>query len=169
LLPQSAFLAGAAEPEREIRQWYGYQIMAADLASAGLAIFGSQAAVGEIGLLVGPSVIHGIHGRTGLAITSPVLRVLLPVAGALIGASATPCSNTQDDSSCAMGGAILGGGIGLLTAMILDWSLAWQTVEAPATFARESEKQSHTSGFHLTAAGVSPTASGATLVLGGRF
>jgi hypothetical protein len=162
VLPETPFLAGNAKPVRKFEKWYGYQIMAADLTSVGLALFGSQTAFGEVGLVAAPSVIHGLHKRTRLAIASPILRVSLPLVGYFIATSSTSCTIMPGESECRHDPGLLGAGIGLVTAMILDWSLSWETVEA-------SIEHGPPPRISLTSAGVAPTASGATVVLGGRF
>jgi len=168
-LPSSAFLAGAASPVQPSERWYGYQIMASDLTSVGLAVFGSQVDVAGVGLLAEPSIIHAVNGRLDLAIGSPLLRAGLPALGALVGASAQSCSNADQDSWCGMDGALVGAGIGFLAAIILDWSLAWQTVDATTTDYGAAETRGRPSRISLTAAGVTPSPSGASVVIGGRF
>jgi hypothetical protein len=172
--PENAIRTGKAEAAQPVERWYGYQIMAADLTSVGLAVFGAQSSVGEIGLVIGPSLIHTVHGRIGMAIGSPMLRLGLPAAGALVGALARPCASTgrdpgqglgeaaEQDGWCGTQSALLGAGVGLLVAMILDWTMAWEPVE-------ESAIPAASSGLHLTSAGLSPNPKGTVLVVGGQF
>jgi hypothetical protein len=166
-LPPSTWLAGAVPPGQQTKKWYGYQIMAADLTAIGLALFGSQTLVAGMGLLAAPPAIHGVHGRTDLAIASPLLRASLTAAGVLVGASASACSHAPEESRCGFEGAAAGAAIGLLAAMVVDWSLAWQSVPGPASLGREAAP--HGTGLEVTAATVAPTANGASLLVGGRF
>jgi hypothetical protein len=174
IAPESAIQTERAESAKPVERWYGYQIMAADLTSVGLAVFGAQPSVGEIGLVVGPSLIHTVHGRVGMAIGSPMLRLGLPAAGALVGALARSCSSTgqalgsglgepaEQDDGCGTNRVLLGAGVGLLVAMVLDWTMAWEPVEGAASVAASP-------GLHLTSAGLTPNPNGAVLVLGGQF
>jgi hypothetical protein len=166
-LAPSEVLAAAAAPSSPLRTWYGYQIMAADLTSVGLGIFGGQAAVGGLGVFVLPPAIHGLHGRTGLAIASPLFRLGLPLLGLAVGRAVASCSPATVETNCGQGDRMVGLGLGVLTAMVLDWTLAWQTLGtaevAPAS------PSIHPVGVQLTAAGLAPSANGATLILGGSF
>ncbi len=160
-------------PAPPVKRWYGYQIMLTDLASIVLLASSRDTRYfGTMAFLAVPAVIHGVHHNTSMAIASPLLRVGLPVAGLLIGASSENCShNSSSDADwCGLEGAIVGAGVGLLTAMILDYSLAvyedvpsYGAVPVPPTARRRP------SGVSLAGAGVAPTANGATLVLGGAF
>jgi hypothetical protein len=164
--------AQAAPSTVRTRQWYGYQIMGTDVASIAVMFTGAAAPVGGFGLFIAPPVIHGVHHNVTMAIVSPVMRVGLPLVGGLIGASAESCSHTQEDDWCGFGGAIAGVGLGLLTAMILDYSLAWESLDASppsAESVRSPEPPRRPSHISLTTAGVAPSANGASLVLGGRF
>jgi hypothetical protein len=170
--PQYPIYAQAAAPAVRTRQWYGYQIMGADVASIAVMFTGVAAPVGGLGFFMAPPVIHGVHHNVTMAIVSPVMRVGLPLAGGLIGASTESCSHTQDDDWCGFGGALAGAGLGLLTAMILDYSLAWESLDAAphsAEAVRSPEPPRRPSRINLTTAGIAPSANGASLVLGGRF
>ncbi len=115
-------VAGEAQPAP--RTWYGGPMLAADGAS--LAVFwtgvalaaraartgGSQgggdllASVGAGGFVLGAPVVHAIHGRRGVAVTSFGLRLLMPATASYlafvltgyrcIGAAFAnmPCGNT---------------------------------------------------------------------------
>jgi hypothetical protein len=153
-----------------VKRWYGYQIMLTDLGSI-LLLTNSGQYLGTISYLAVPAVIHGLHHNRSMAIASPLLRLGLPLAGMLIGVSAENCphnTSSDDGESCGLGGAILGLGIGLLTAMILDYSLA-SYEDVPTYGAVPPTARRPLSGVTLAGAGVAPTANGATLVLGGAF
>jgi hypothetical protein len=154
-----------------VKRWYGYQIMLTDLGSLLLAVSSRQTRyLGTMGLLAVPAVIHGVHHNTSMAIASPLLRVGLPVAGLLISRSATDCSTPgpDDDGTCGLQRNLIGAGLGLLTAMIIDYSQAFYEPEltyapVPPTARRPP------AGVTLAGAGVAPTANGATVLLGGTF
>jgi hypothetical protein len=159
-------------PAPPVKRWYGYQIMLTDLASiVCLASSRDTQYFGAMGFLAVPAVIHGVHHNTSMAIASPLLRVGLPIAGMLIGVSSENCphnTSSDDGDVCGLGGALLGLGIGLLTAMIVDYSQA-TSEEVPRFGAIPPTVRRRPSGVTLAGAGVAPTANGATLVLGGAF
>jgi len=161
-----------APPAR--RQWYGYQLMLNDAASiallAGTAGGGATASVGALSFFFGGSVIHGVHKRAGLAVASPLMRVGFTLVGGLIGVAAENCGSKSEDF-CGLGGALVGGGLGLLTAMIVDYSCAWTEGKSDAEenpvppFAKSRSPR-----VSFTSAGLAPLRDGgASLVLGGRF
>lgn len=170
--PGDGEILSAAPPASEVQAaatpWYGYQLLFSDLASVGMIATGTEVGVGVglISLAFAPSVVHGIHRRPLQAVLSPLSRVGLTVAGAAVGASLESCGpNTM---FCGLGGAVVGGGLGLLTAAVLDWSVLsrdWgpETSVVPSS-SRTPELLSQLS------AGVAPLKNGgATVVLGGRF
>jgi hypothetical protein len=148
-------------PAERRTSWYGYQIVLADAASIGLGLLLESPEVLIAGYLAGPVIIHGVHRRAGLAILSPVTRVVLPLIGVAIGTLHKTCNANYDE--CNLGGTIVGGGIGVLTAMILDWSLGWEKSAVPPPVKRTS------TGLALTAFGLAPSPTGVNLVLGGTF
>jgi hypothetical protein len=148
--------------------WYGYQLMLSDLASFAMIATGTDVGVaaGLVSLAFAPSVVHGLHKRSPQAVLSPVFRVGFTFLGGAVGASLESCGpNTM---FCGLGGALVGGGLGFLTAVVLDWSLLssdWG-MEAP-----EPPASSRTPALiGQLSAGVAPLKNGgATVVLGGRF
>jgi hypothetical protein len=172
--PPASRLAQPVRPSSAKRKWYGYQLMLDDAASialiAGAAGKGAAISLGELSFFFGGSVIHGVHGRAGLALASPLMRVSLALIGARIGVAAEHCGSTNDDF-CGLGGALLGGGIGLLTAMMADYSLSWTDASPDA----EGDlgppvATSHKPGVNFTTAGLAPLRDGgASVLLGGRF
>lgn len=163
--PQGLYLSPAPVPAK---RWYGYQLMLADAAWVGLAVAsGPKGGLFALSYLVAPPIIHGVHHNVAMAVASPLIRSLVPVLGAVIGARAESCPahDEQELDFCGLGGAIAGFGIGMLVAMVVDYSLAWETVAAapapspPRSYSRVS----------LSSAGVAPLANGAAVVLGGRF
>jgi hypothetical protein len=164
------FVQGASPPPAATK-WYGYQIMLSDVASVAFLWGGGQ--WGAVALYASvPAVIHVANGRYGLAVASPLLRVVLPLAGALVGAGMASCG--QQDEFCGLGGAVAGLAVGAAVAMIVDWSLAWAPVSVAPSSPSQSVPEQHARSARspritLTSAGVVPTNDGARLVLGGRF
>jgi hypothetical protein len=157
-----------AQPSR----WYGYELMLGDVTALGTAAAlaktsgGTAGIIGVVGFVGLPPLIHNLHGNGRLAVYSPIYRVLLPVFGALIGAGLESCSSGE--LFCGVGGAIVGGAIGMAGAMAIDYSLARQrpTSDEPAATIPPVD---HSSLVNVTVAGVAPTSNGASVVLGGRF
>ena len=58
--------------------WYGYQILLSDGATTG-AMFGLSPGF-AINYLIGPPIIHGVHGNTGRIFGSIGLRIVAAVA-----------------------------------------------------------------------------------------
>lgn len=162
-------LRQAQDAETPSTGWYGYQILLADAASLAMGLVTDRVQVLIAGYLVGPMLVHGLHRRPGLAVMSPIVRVVLPLLGGAIGSRYGGCESNGD--ACGFKGAVVGGGIGLAAAVILDWSLAWSTSATP-----EPHRASHgeasslkSSGLAITAAGFAPNSAGASFVLGGHF
>ena len=170
-VPEAGLEAEVVPANPPTRRWYGYELMLTDLGSmALLGVGGGPAVVGVVGFLGTPIIVHGRHGNAALATLSPIYRVALMEIGVNIGARYESCSS--DTLFCGLGGALWGGFFGMLGAMALDYSLAWQAV-APASPPGQrgpAPLSPHKSPrVSLTVGGVVPTANGATLVLGGRF
>jgi hypothetical protein len=68
----------------------------------------------------------------------------------------------EQNDGCGTNPVLFGAGVGLLVAMVLDWTMAWEPVEEAASALAPS-------GLHLTSAGLTPNPNGAVLVLGGQF
>jgi hypothetical protein len=173
--PVLAQAAGAplAEEKEQPSGWYGYELMLGDVAALGTAAAlaktsgGTAGLIGVVGFVGLPPLIHSLEGNGRLAVYSPIYRVLLPVFGALIGAGLESCSSGE--WFCGVGGAIVGGGIGMAGAMAIDYSLARQCPTSVEPSAPAHAAVDHTSPVNVTVAGVAPTSKGASLVLGGRF
>jgi hypothetical protein len=165
-LPDAAALSKA---QPVTTPWYGYQLLVSDLASVGMIATGNQVGVGVglVALALAPSVIHGIHKRPLQAVLSPVLRVGLTFVGAAAGASLESCS--PNDMFCGLGGAALGGGLGLLTAMVLDWTVLSKDWGADAPDVASSSGGTPKLSSRLSAGAAPLKNGGATVVLGGRF
>ena len=164
--------ARAGDFDGTIGGWYGYQIVLSDLASLGAGLAMDNPYVLGGGYLVGPSLVHGLNGRKGMTVISPMLRLLLPTLGILIASTHKSCNSHGDE--CDMFGLFVGGGIGMGTAMLLDYSLAWRRA-APSGLSPgpgkpgEATQTAKPARVSLTSAGVAPTANGLSVVLGGSF
>ncbi len=146
-----------------IRRWYGYQLMLADAATLGLAYQLNQPAIG-LALWAAPPTIHGLHHNKRMAITSPVMRTLLPVLGGALGVSMAECHHEENSFDfCPLGQMGAGMVVGMVVAALVDYTLAWEEVvpAAPALPARP--------GVTLSVPAVAPIANGAALVMGGAF
>jgi hypothetical protein len=168
------------EPERH---WYGWQVVATDGVALALSIAGGAAssdnnsnanaaffALSGITYVLGGPIVHLAHHRAGTGFASLVLRVGLPVGGALmgglIGEAVASGSHTDDQ----WGGlehletvaiAVAGGAsVGAVAAVILD-----------PTFLSYEERQAapqHARGPIVTPV-VSAIKDGATLGVAGVF
>ena len=133
-------------PVHTERQWYGWQTLIGDLASAGLMTAGlavnadatgydsgrrfmgsAIATLGVAGYAAGAPTLHFINHHPLGALGSIGLRLALPTLGAAIGAGAANCSaDHQEGSLCPLSQLVLGVGVGALAAIALDASvLAW--------------------------------------------
>ena len=152
-------------------RWYGYQIMLSDAATVALLFTGGPGPLTGLALYAAvPPFIHVLNKQYRLAVASPLMRLVFPLAGALVGSQMASCS--QQEEWCGLGGFILGFGVGAVVAMVVDWSLAWAP-EFPAPSspgpAEQHARPARSPHFALTSAGVVPTSDGARLVVGGRF
>lgn len=107
----------AAKPEegKKVEEWYGWETLICD----GASIVTAPILVGIGGYLVCAPIVHAANGQGLKALASLGLRVGGPVvfaiAGGLIEAGATDCR-----SYCGLGGGIVGFGVGIVTAMVID-------------------------------------------------
>lgn len=169
--PPSVVHAAPARP-LVTRSWYGYQLMATDAASIGLLFAGPAAPLGGITFFGAPPAIHGLHGNARMAIASPAMRIGLPLVGMVLGSSAERCERNPDSDfdMCGLGGAMVGGGIGLLAAMVVDYALAWQvTAAAPVAASAPPAAPRGAGGLRVSSAGLAPLNGGAALMVGGQF
>lgn len=103
---------------------YGGQIVLADLCGLLLGAVATAAVANGIPLVAGwilPSpIIHVAHDHPGAAGVSLLLHVGLPVLGAA-GGALLPCSNKGDSEiPCGLVGVIMGGGLGMIGATLID-------------------------------------------------
>jgi hypothetical protein len=135
------------QPEPE-KTWYGGQTLATDGAALALAIASGSTtqtpdvatALGTVSLAtygLGAPVVHIAHGHGDAAVGSLLLRLGLPLGGALLG-YALGAATVGQSSYCGDGGScggfvmgILGLGAGALTASILDATVLAYEPPAP--------------------------------------
>jgi hypothetical protein len=111
----------------EVLPRYGWQIATADLVGIAVALTTGSAQLGAAVYLLDGAVIHSVHGRPGRAAASVLLRAGLPLAGAFIlGVAIGPDEEVPV-------GFLLGFGIGLVTASVLDAGL----IAGPVTVRRK--------------------------------
>jgi len=120
------------EPETH---WYGWETLTVDAVSVAAM---PLAGVGVAGYLVGAPIVHAAHDRWGAAAASLGLRVALPIAGAYAGVALANCGNSQRASEdwCGLGEAVLGLGVGMLAAIVIDAAVLGYE-RAPAAQASE--------------------------------
>jgi hypothetical protein len=118
------------EPAEGDSRWYGWQTLAVDGGALALTVNGGMAdsepliLAGVSAYLVGPMVVHFVHGRPFRGLGSLALRAGLPVAGVAIATElGGPCGG---DFGC-LGEAVIGAAAGLVSAVALDSAvLAWE-------------------------------------------
>jgi len=114
-----------------VSHWYGWQTLATDGASLLLMVAAASAsdapgseemawlALG--GYLGGGPIVHLAHGEPARALGSLALRGGLPILTGVVGSQLEDCSPSSD--FCGLGGAVLGGMAGILTAIVIDSAL----------------------------------------------
>jgi hypothetical protein len=70
-------------------------------------------------------VIHAAHGRPGMAIGDGLLRLFVPLVGALIGSAVSTSSSCGSNTgiafgTCSLDGAFVGGALGASIPVALD-------------------------------------------------
>lgn len=123
--------------------WYGWQLMAVDAASIAMLTLGpsvaadeseEQAAVitGLAGYALGAPAVHLAHQDDWTSLESVGLRVGLPLAGFLGGGLV---GIVADDSSGygAMFGALFGLAVGVVSAMVIDYTVLAHHPEPQST------------------------------------
>jgi hypothetical protein len=120
-------------PEIEIAD-YRWQVAAADVVSVALALSQSGAGIrlGGLTYVLGGPIIHAVHGQGGRMGVSLAMRVGLPIALAFAGAGLAHHDCSPGDDDCddgSLGGAILGFGVGIVTAMVVDSAVIAGAVE----------------------------------------
>jgi len=103
--------------------WFAGSMVVAGLDHSG----GDGAAYLALGGYVGGGpIVHLAHGNNWGALKSLGTRVVLPFAGGFVGmaiAGSQSSPNDEDDGLDEFGGLMLGFSAGLLSAMVLDWTV----------------------------------------------
>jgi hypothetical protein len=154
--------------------WYGGQILVADGVSVlTLAIGGARGLpvffVGAASFVIAPAVIHVIHDNYGRAALSALMRIGLPIGGALLAYELAKSHSSSPDSEYNRTGwglaALLGFGLGMGMASTVDVCFARAS---PFLFSELPPPTPHEL-VSLTSAGIVPTPNGPRLMIGGRF
>jgi hypothetical protein len=119
-------------PEIETTPGYRWQIAAADIAGVTLALSGNGSRAGVAIYLLDGLVIHSAHGRYGSAAASVLLRASLPIAGGYLLGSLSAGGGDDDELPV---GIILGFGIGVATAAVIDAAF----LAAPVTVRKQAK------------------------------
>jgi hypothetical protein len=147
-------IPASSVPPRLIRgEWYGWQIMLADLGAIGLLAGGAALTsdssayafvpiVGGVTYLADAPIVYAAHGDAARIPWSLTRRILIPVAlfGVGYGIGAATINSSEDCPKSCAGGVVgtLGAGIGMLGAMIYDWATAREPDRAAATTKADS-------------------------------
>lgn len=137
-------------------EWYGWQIMLADLgvigALAGGGVLSSVSRdfafipiIGGVGYFAGGPLVHLGHGNPGGATKSLLLRLAVPFGAAALGVGVGALASKDTRSyECPRGCAVLlsatfGFGLGMLGAMVTDWVTASEPVRPGSRGSAASE------------------------------
>jgi hypothetical protein len=176
---RGADAAEASAPTEVATSWYGWQTLLSDAGAIGLwslaavvdeAQYGSASwrsyqawstaltASGFAVYALGAPAIHLAHGHPDKVADSLVMRVGLPLGGALVGvlAGAAACGRSDDEVPCPLVTGVLGFVAGGVAAMVLDAVVVAHEAVGPVTGSR----------FQTI---IIPTSSGGTFALAGRF
>lgn len=149
-LAQSGAEAEPATPEKKESSssvWYGWQILAADGTATATAIGAGVAlklppfvAIGALGYLIAPPLIHLFNKNRGAVAWSAGLRTGLPAVGAMLGTIIGIGEKGSGEGawlSSTEKGLLIGLGAGLGTASLIDMAfLANRDKDAPKTDAK---------------------------------
>lgn len=104
-------------------------IAALSLADEAEGVGSTLGSLSLVGYGFGAPVLHLIHEHPGRALGSLALRGALPLTFGYIGAKAEDCE--EGEFFCGVGGAVLGGLAGIVTAMVVDAAvLSYEEVPA---------------------------------------
>jgi hypothetical protein len=159
--------------------WYGYQTLLADsllfatIVGAATSDSAPVAIAGVGAYFVASPVIHSLNHQPNNLGLSVLFRLALPLAGFAIGSGRADCHDSEEESLCTFGQGLVGFGIGMIAATVIDAALAWKTNPAspdnqPAAPRVVAPAQSRTY-FSMSSVRVVPTPNGASLVVGGQF
>jgi hypothetical protein len=147
-------------------RWYGGQILIVDGAAVTLIAIGALSRVdqpvrgsivvaGFAGYLLGPPLVHVLHGNVGKAFGSFGARYFLPGLGVMLGITVGQC---WADSRCNGAPAVAGGLAGLGAALVLDVGV----------MAFERAPKPRPAGTRITPT-LAPSRNGLTLGVAGGF
>jgi hypothetical protein len=145
--PDSDGLVWDTAPTPKMR-WYGWQTLLADAASCTIAIAGGVVSgadssrgsrtagdvvsgVGGAGYFLGAPIVHAAHGQWGSAAESFVLRLGLPLGGALAGGllGLAACGSSSGEVPCPAVVAGVGAVAGAIAAPFVDaFAVAYEPV-----------------------------------------
>jgi hypothetical protein len=110
--------------------WYGWQTLAVDGAALLMAVGGVSVSDGGQGnggqafaglatatYALGGPIVHFAHAHVSSGFASLALRVFTPILFAFVGYGLQDCAGGQ---LCGLGGLVIGGGLGILTAITVD-------------------------------------------------
>lgn len=116
------------------RRWYGSQTLASDAIATGMLLTaassesGGLATLSLVTYLLVPPVIHGAHGQAGMSFASFGIRLSFPLLGMTVGSASADCGGEDKEMFCGLSEAMLGFGVGALSAMVIDGAfLAWES------------------------------------------
>lgn len=164
----------AAPTEAPSERWYGWQTLIVDAVAADAFGAGVGKHIDPLSVTAmifygaGPPVVHGLHGRWGLALGDVALRAAAPVLLALIGVgmedATTPnCPDTGDICLRGLAGGLVGGAIGYAAAIAIDAAVLAREKQTPLP-----RRQTHrTTLFFVPVVNTGKTA--VTAGIAGRF
>ena len=132
-------VAPLASPATPVPEWYGWQILSADVAVAGTWVAASATdstpliALRTLGYLFSAPLSHAAHDRLGTGLGSLGLRVAAPLVGGLVGIliATGPCPSHPAEevisfSACDAKGGEIGAVAAMLGVSIFDIARAWR-------------------------------------------
>lgn len=113
-------------------RWYGWHVLAVDLASIGLIAAGRDqlfSTIGAGGLVLGGPLVHLGRGHGGRAVGSLALRLSAPIVGGAIATAACPGEDNDEIFGC-MDHLLIGVVVGTGVAAVIDALRSTEEVEA---------------------------------------
>jgi hypothetical protein len=160
LAPAAYAAPPAPEAPSKIERSYALQLAGADLASLATMMIGASGQseevvrLGSLGYLFAAPAVHALNGNGTRAAQSLALRVTLPLAGMFIGFFAGPSDEGGDCcGDVSFTGALVGGGIGVATALVVDYTLFGKKTERAPTRSWQPTVGASQNGFSVGAMG----------------
>jgi hypothetical protein len=151
-------------------RWYGPEIFLSDSVSMLLVAIqrDHNPSLSVVTAVVVPPLIHVLHHNTRGAAWSLVTRLSLPLGLAMVGYYTADCPDGRGHDGCGIHPELVGLGIGLAGATVIDMFLARAPVTGALPPPVKSSSGSHS--FRFSGAGVAAhPGGGASLVVGGLF